>query len=373
LPQVKPAANPRFVKFGVALYRSVTRRRTQSNVARFTMPGNNAFPGCSTGCVAIYTRSDVDLTGTSRPKPFSKSETRASARVFLRPSHLQALGYDPPPCLGDCNNSFNPVPKVGGDSFHFVLKGDVRNQVNTVASETNPGVNAFAYVNKNIFGGAGTSSVSVSLDSNGNTMVTYTGSHPVLPTYGFNYGAGFGEPHFGVEGTQGTPLVVLSQFWSFGEGQTQLLPNLSITCPAASGGNLVYAVFFTDVGFPLRSTSSTTGASDSGQWTECAFPIGTTPDFVLTNTTLFDEQLSDVGLLLSDTPIPLDDLNIGMSPPPGEPGSAFIDLAQFDGLILAPGASVEATIPEPSTLVVLFVGLFGLVVGRWGHCQLNLW
>jgi len=29
------------------------------------LPGNNAFPGCSTGCVAIYTRSDVDLTGTT--------------------------------------------------------------------------------------------------------------------------------------------------------------------------------------------------------------------------------------------------------------------------------------------------------------------
>lgn len=29
------------------------------------LAANNAFPGCLTGCVAIYTRSDVDLTGTT--------------------------------------------------------------------------------------------------------------------------------------------------------------------------------------------------------------------------------------------------------------------------------------------------------------------
>ena len=29
------------------------------------LAANNAFPGCLTGCIAIYTRSDVDLTGTT--------------------------------------------------------------------------------------------------------------------------------------------------------------------------------------------------------------------------------------------------------------------------------------------------------------------
>jgi len=29
------------------------------------LAANNAYPGCLTGCVAVYTRSDVDLTGTS--------------------------------------------------------------------------------------------------------------------------------------------------------------------------------------------------------------------------------------------------------------------------------------------------------------------
>jgi hypothetical protein len=29
------------------------------------LAANNAFPGCTTGCIAIYTRSDVDLTGTT--------------------------------------------------------------------------------------------------------------------------------------------------------------------------------------------------------------------------------------------------------------------------------------------------------------------
>lgn len=54
---------------------------------------------------------------------------------------LQALGYDPPPCLGDCGNWHNPVLPGGGASYHFVLKGDVRNEVDTAASATDPGVN----------------------------------------------------------------------------------------------------------------------------------------------------------------------------------------------------------------------------------------
>jgi hypothetical protein len=29
------------------------------------LAANNAYPGCLTGCIAIYTRSDVDLTGTT--------------------------------------------------------------------------------------------------------------------------------------------------------------------------------------------------------------------------------------------------------------------------------------------------------------------
>jgi hypothetical protein len=29
------------------------------------LAANNAYPGCLTGCVAVYTRSDVDLTGTN--------------------------------------------------------------------------------------------------------------------------------------------------------------------------------------------------------------------------------------------------------------------------------------------------------------------
>jgi len=69
-------------------------------------------------------------------------------------------------------------------------------------------------------------------------------------------------------------------------------------------------------------------------------------------------------LFLSDTAIALDSLNIGLLPPPGEPGSPFTPLPELDGLILAPGAEVEFAVSEPSTLTLLWAALGGLCARR---------
>jgi hypothetical protein len=317
------------------------------------------------------------LTGVVTPTSVSSADRPASPPINVNPAFDSgtlsvpvtitnspnlmdgdlAVIYAEPAC-DHCVNSFNPQPDQPAHSFSYVLKGDVRNQVDTAATASNPVTNAFAYVNKNFFGGSGTSSVSVSLDGNGNTVITYTGSNPILPSYKFDYGNGPGDPHFGFEGTQGASLTNVSQFWNYGNDLTQVLPNLSAACPAVTGSDVHYAVFFADVSF--------VNAGDGGQWTECAFAIGTNPEFLLTNTTLLSEELSDVGFFLSDMAIPLDSLNFGMTPPPGQPSSPFTPLPQFDGLILLPNESVSfVAAAEPSTLALLGAGLGAL----FGWCR----
>jgi hypothetical protein len=277
--------------------------------------------------------TQTSLTGTS-PQVFRITINGMNDISVINPAPVV-------PCT-DCGNTFNAQPSHPAHSFSFVLKGDVRNQVDTAATATDPTVNAFAYVNRNFFSGGGTSSVAVSLDGNGNTVIIFTGSNPILPSYTFNYGFGSTWPHFGFEGSKGTSLSNIAQFWNYGDNLTQSLPNLSTVCPAVTGRDLHYAVFFAEVSF--------TGDRNGGQWTECAFANGTNPDFLLTNTTGRSEKLSNVGFLLSDTAISLDSLNFGGTPPPGRPGSRFTRLRQFDGLTLRPNGRFSFAVCSPPDL-----------------------
>ena len=223
----------------------------------------------------------------------------------------------------------------------------------------------------------------MSLNREGNTVVTYTGSHPILSSYGFNYGGPTnGAPHFGFDGSQGS--TVIAQYWTEGE-ITALLPTLSVlgpldiqvtpesltssnddsgddmgdtflvTNPEPPGGPISYATFFADV---------SCGDQTEGQWNEVPFLTGTTPILALTNPTSCLERLSNVGFLLSITHIPLDDLNFAMEPPPGTPGSMFIDLTNLDGSDICPGCSISVTLPtpEPGSGLLLVTGCAGMLV-----------
>jgi len=65
--------------------------------------------------------------------------------------------------------------------------------------------------------------------------------------------------------------------------------------------------------------------------------------------------LSDAGFFISESYIPLDQLNFGFEPPPFSAGSHFIPLPGLDGQTLQGGDGIgfDVTVPEPTSLPLL--------------------
>jgi hypothetical protein len=310
--------------------------------------------------------------------------------ISVNPGGQVAIGFSgSAPITPETLNSFQPSPGAPAASFSMVLPGDQRTNISLLATANDPVVNAFAYVNQRIVG-TGKASVNLTLDGNGNTVVTYSGDNPILPSYRFDYGGGPGSPHFGFDGSKGS--TVIAQFWGESSptgGEIQaFLPLVSVFGPAvtetttsgsigvtssgaddADGGDVItgpinpppagpisYATFFADV---------TCSGQTQGQWNEVAFLTGTIPTLALNNPTDCTEQLSNVGFILSDTHIPLDDLNFGGEPPPGTPGSMFMLLTNLDGTDICPGCDVAVVLaPEPAGWFALATGWAALLAFR---------
>lgn len=259
-----------------------------------------------------------------------------------------------PTAYSEVINFFVPsAPSPSANSFTLVLQGNVAAAIDAAATQNDPIVNPFAYVNQNFFGGVGASSITVALDAAGNTEVTFTGSNPVLPAYMFNYGTDTnGKPHFGVDGSSGTSngggpaLNLLTDSWS----NAPPLPSVSLSAPA-TGATVNYIIVYVDV---------TSNGRTVGEWLEVPYNAGAFPGVTLTNFTSSTEALSNAGYRFSDTSIPLDLLNFATEPPPGQPNSRFILFPQ-DDITLAPGSSAPAITPEPSTLVLVTAALLILV------------
>jgi hypothetical protein len=254
-----------------------------------------------------------------------------------------------------------PAPTLAGGatSYSMTLQGNVVADINATQTQNDATLNPFQYVNQNIIG-SGTTSVTASL-SGGNTVVTFTGSNPVLSSYTF--GGGIGRPNVGINGSVGSPVSgggpafkLLSQAWSNASTTTQM-PTLTASGLGTVGSNVKYVTLFADI---------TSGGQTVGQWFEIPYTPGTPPQLTLTNYTTGSETLSNVGFQLSQTLIPLDNLNFNDDPPPGSPGSSFTPLPSFDGQSLPagdgagnPGGSFTADLPEPSSLLLLATGIFG--------------
>ena len=300
--------------------------------------------------------------------------------VAVNPSGQVAIGFSGTASVtSDTLNSFVSAPAAPSASFNMVLAGDQRSNISILATANDPVVNAFAYVNKNIIG-KGKANISVSLNGDGNTVLTFTGDNPILPSYLFNYGGGLGSPHFGFDGAQGA--TVINEYWTFSREGRQALPTLSVVGPSLNpdnGGTDTGAekdgpggdVFkvegptpFGLVSFATLFADITSGDQTTGTWDEVAFQTRTQPTLILSNPTDLTETLSDVGFLISGTHIPLDSLNFGGEPPPGIPGSMFSLLEKLDGTTLCPNCSVDiilpAPIPEVPVWLMLCAGFAGL-------------
>ena len=168
---------------------------------------NNTFYGTFAGLGNVNS-GGINTTGLIDPFVFTGSDTPG------------------PDCTSECVNTFNGQNSgAPAMSFSYVLKGDVRGQIDTAVTANDPLVDAFAYVNQNFFGGRGLSTVGLSLDKNGNTVVTYSGSNPILDTYAFDYGGG---PGGGILGTKARPALPLSTSTSIGPIRREIPRNCPI-------------------------------------------------------------------------------------------------------------------------------------------------
>ena len=247
-------------------------------------------------------------------------------------------------------NSFIPVPTGSWNDLEVTFAG---NQTGIISSQTYAGTNPFL---------SGT--LATTYDSNTNvTTVEYAGS---MGTYGnqntwANYDSSNNTAHFGLINNLSSPtwLAPTSITWTNSTNSTtlalpappQVVPGWVVPTAGTSTQNLVLFLGSTDPGTKI------------GQWYEVPFSTGTPLPLTLSNYGTGTDTFGNYGYFISPSYIPLDMLNFGSEPPPGQPGSPFTTLP--NPAQLGPGQSetISGT-PEPSALGLLALGGLVLLIQR---------
>jgi hypothetical protein len=235
------------------------------------------------------------------------------------------------------------VPSVLADDLYTETvqnsTGSSQSQLNVVLSGNVPTSQIDGTLNP--FGSGG--SYSLSYDSvNNRTTVSFTGGSPVANGSSINVGYSATQPE-----------QIVSKYW----GSAQSSPPSSLLVPVVSiadigTGNGVANSFF-DVFVTLG-----TGQTDAFQ-----LPIASSQSqrIVISNPGVTPEFISSLTYGISNTEIPLDELNQNLDPVGSSP------LPGFNPITLNPGTSFDSgdfTLPEPSTFSLLVLGLGGLVLRR---------
>jgi hypothetical protein len=203
----------------------------------------------------------------------------------------------------------------------------------------------------NAFAG-GSTSVNYSAGSNTTTLsfLDAVGGTGILPsasaTFGFDYAGSSDSPNsqVGVESTSGdlanpTPIQ---------------LPALTVGInPPSSGVATQYVISFAQV---------TAGGQTTTSWFEVPYVGPNLPQISFQNDSNVPLTLSDVGFQLSNTMIPLDNLNFNDEPP-----SSFTPVPDLpnntpqDPTTIGASSYDIVNLPEPSGVVLLALGALGLI------------
>jgi hypothetical protein len=220
------------------------------------------------------------------------------------------------------------------NSFTMVFSGNVSTTLNSAIS------NSANYVNP--FPGGGAPSVSYSSMANQTTLIfsgsSITNSNAV---------------QVGLSGLQqGTMYDEDDAYWGNGSStaSSQVLQMDSSTPSAGTKWLYVYV----DYDPPATPVPTYYG--------ETFDPALAPPPIVLTNPVNSGNDATEsftpsatAGYMISNTEIPLDQLNFGNEPPPGSMGSMWNPIP--DPGTLSPGASEDLVVPEPSSLVLIALGI----------------
>lgn len=280
-----------------------------------------------------YLLLTMGLLGT-----FLLPKSYAQATICINCGETQTLNLTPVQggTADDLFNQFDPLPSGGAtpNNFEMVFQGNVTSVIpaQPLSNYTD------AFLNPNPI------KVSYSASSN-TTTVTFSGSNGFAYPFGNTL-----DPHFGLDaGLQpATPLVLSNEFWSLNGSDIQNLPAATISRLNGGNSNLPdpWAIIYLN---ETITGTSTTG----GVWEELPFvgPLS----FQVTNGSAQSLTLSDVQYFVSNTQIPLDNLNFNDYPPNSSP---FILLPGLNGTVLGNGQTLDVSpTPEPSTWLLFGSGL----------------